>query len=715
VKYDRLAVFLVSIFVLVAHGFDGQAAGAWGMIPARLGALLLSVYVVKSLWRQETSTILPASLAGLSVTYALVGLVSSGATHLAYPLIYGFIAALAVVVETKTVVLVICAAVLVEVLHMITDSNAMVRSLAHIGSIFAFAAAFAFLLRGRALVLKRQQSHQIASTLMQVEQDARDFRLSESLRPGSQLPAIETSASLGSQHRRWLGSVRAIRDALHDVLELARLSVDADTVLYFAYDEAHRALKLKASIPDDESPSTMEQPLSSTEGALGAVIKTKAPVRMLPKEPGRHLGHPAQRKACAFLGVPMIEGQKLRGVLVANRLAPSPFGEDDEKRFEVIAGEVLRAVESERIFANLDRVRHEQERFFDAFALLNRALKPDAVATCLLEAVDRIKTLDFAAVTGYDPQSEEHTILRLRTSVSGKRKIEGTAYRNTEGGLVVMALKNGRPLPYVPLTEQETTGPLQIFGRDGRFDLKSVKVFPMTNQNYNVGTLVVGSHERGAELSKAEFRMLETVVVYAAATLSNAAMYRKMETMATTDGLTGLNNRRRFLELVEEAIARAERFGRRVSILMVDADHFKAVNDRYGHPVGDIVLKRIADVLSQEARRVDVVGRFGGEEFIAMLDETNMAGALQVAERMRQQIEESMIQGEFGQVKVTVSMGLATYPDHGDSVGELIDEADKALYDAKAQGRNQVRVAAGQRCADPKKPGKSTAQDRART
>ena len=401
--------------------------------------------------------------------------------------------------------------------------------------------------------------------------------------------------------------------------------------------------------------------------------------------------------------------------MVANRLAPTAFGEEDEKRFEVIAGEVLRAVESERIFANLDRVRHEQERFFDAFALLNRALKPDAVATCLLEAVDRIKTLDFAAVTGYDPQSEEHTILRLRTRSSGKKEIEGTTYRNTEGGLVVMALKNGRPLPYVPLTEQETTGPLQIFGSKGRFSLKSVKVFPMTNQNYNVGTLVVGSHGPGEELSKAEFRMLETVVGYAAATLSNAAMYRKMETMATTDGLTGLNNRRRFLELVEEAIARAERFGRRVSILMVDADHFKSVNDRFGHPVGDIVLKRIAAVLSQEARRVDVVGRFGGEEFIAMLDETNMAGALQVAERMRQQIEQSVIQGEFGQIKVTVSMGLATYPDHGDSVGALIDEADKALYDAKAHGRNQVRVAASQRCADPKEPGKGTAQDRATT
>ena len=714
-KYDRAAVFLVSFLVLLAHSVDAGDTTPWWMYLVRLGSLFLVSFVGKAVWKQEASMVLPASLASLAIAYTIVGMVSSASSLLAYPLIYGFIAALAVVVETRTVLMVLAASLGVESLGFLTGVTDSTSAFVHVGFILAFTMGFTLLLRGRAMVLKRQQNNQIASKLKQVEQDARDFRLAESLRPGSQLPELENPAPLNSQHKRWLGSVRAIRDALHDVLELARLSVDADSVLYFAYDETRRELKLKASIPADQSPSTIERPLSSTEGALGAVIKTMAPVRMLPKEAGRYLGHPAQRKARAFLGVPMLEDDKLRGVLVANRLEPVEFVENDEKRFNVIAGEVLRAVESERIFANLDRLRHEQERFFEAFALLNGALTPDAVATRLLEAVDRIKTLDFAAVTGYEPEGETHTILRLRTSSSRQKEIEGSTYKNTEGGLVVMAIKNGRPLPYVPLTEQETTGPQQVFGAAGRFDLKSVKVFPMTNQNHSVGTLVVGSHARGAELSKPEIRMLETVAVYAAATLSNAAMYRKMETMATTDGLTGLNNRRRFLELVEEAIARAERFERRVSILMVDADHFKSVNDNYGHPVGDIVLKKIAGVLSQEARRVDVVGRFGGEEFIAMLDETNMAGALQVAERMRQEIEQSVIQGEFGRINVTVSMGLATYPDHGDSVSKLIDEADKALYDAKENGRNQVRVAGVHHCTDPKEPGKESLQDRART
>ena len=116
-----------------------------------------------------------------------------------------------------------------------------------------------------------------------------------------------------------------IRDALDDVLELARLSVHADAVMYFAYNEETKELKLKASIPNDVQLSTIERPMASTEGALGAVIKTRAPIRLIPKEPGRYLGHSSQRNAASFLGVPMLDGERLCGVLVANRFEAKAF------------------------------------------------------------------------------------------------------------------------------------------------------------------------------------------------------------------------------------------------------------------------------------------------------------------------------------------------------------------------------------------------------
>jgi len=715
VKNEHIAALATSCVVLFAHSLGSFDATPWWLYFVRVLALFLVGYVARSVWVQESKSSIPSSIATLAVMYSITGFTSPSSSTSLYPLLYGYVAALAVIAERKTLLIVLGSALLVEFLALfngVTDTNTfIIRG----GLYLVFTGGFLLLLRSRALFLKRQHREQVASTLRQVERDAQDFRLSESLRPGSQLPEPRPTTSLQSQHRRWLGSVKAIRDALDDVLELARLSVQADAVMYFAYNEDSKELKLKASIPNDIQLSTIERPMASTEGALGAIIKTRAPIRLIPKEPGRYLGHSSQRNAASFLGVPMLDDERLCGILVANRLEAKEFHETDEKSFNVISGEVLRAVESERIFSNLDRMRIEQERFFEAFALLNDAIKPQEVAGKLLEAADRIREFDFAAVTSYDSEKEEHQILRLRTNKSTKRELEGRTYRNSEGGLVVMALKNGHPLPYVPLTEQEMTGPQQVFGENGHFDLKSIKVFPMIHQTFGVGALAIGSRHSDSELSDREIRMFETISDYAAATLSNASLYGRMERMATTDGLTGLNNRRRFLELVDEAIARAERFDRRVSILMVDADHFKSVNDNYGHPVGDLVLKKIAGILQEEARRVDVVGRFGGEEFIAMLDETNTAGALQVAERMRQEVESCVIQGEFGRVDVTVSMGLATYPEHGSSVGQLIDEADKALYSAKENGRNQVRVAGVQRCADPKKPGKRRSQDRART
>lgn len=723
-KQQRTAVYILSATVLLTHGLQGAEPATWVASALVLFALVLLSFILRTLWMQEEKSSLALGLASLALVYAFSSPLSAVHPSLSYALVYGLMGALAVLLDMKTVLLVLLAALVTEGLSYSMQAIDGSTASVHVGLMVFFALSFGFLLRGRALLLKRQQKLQIKDKLQQLEQDARDFRLAESLRPGSQLPQSfesgpasewQSHPPMNSKHQRLLGSVRAIRDALHDVLELARLSVDADTVLYFSYDDKLGELKLKATVPEDQSPSSIERPISAREGALAAVIKTAAPIRMLPKEAGRYLGHPSQREALAFLGVPMSEEGVIRGVLVANRFEADEFVENDEKRFEAIAREVLRAVESERIFANMDRMRQEQERFFEAFALLNDALKLDDAATKLLEAVDCIKTLDFLAVTAYQVESGTHRILRLRSSAHKSSDWEGREFKNSDGGLVAMAIKNGRPLPYAPLTEQTMTGPLQIFGKNGNIDLKSVKVFPMADHNQAVGALVVGSRDAEKELSKAEVRMLKTVSTHAAITLSNAEMYRKMEMMATTDGLTGLATRRRFLELVSEAIARAERFGGRVSLLMVDADHFKSINDTYGHPVGDIVLQKISKILSEEARRVDVVGRYGGEEFIAMLAETNMAGALQVAERMRQQIAELVIQGEFGRVQVTVSMGLATYPDHGANVEKLLKAADQALYAAKENGRNQVRVAGEAHCASPQDPVKEKAEGRIET
>ncbi len=172
--------------------------------------------------------------------------------------------------------------------------------------------------------------------------------------------------------------------------------------------------------------------------------------------------------------------------------------------------------------------------------------------------------------------------------------------------------------------------------------------------------------------------------------LRRLKLYKDIETLAITDGLTGAYTRRYFIERFDEEIKRSLLRKSSLSFLMIDADHFKMVNDRHGHLAGDQVLKEIADIIQENVREIDIVGRFGGEEFCVVLPDTDMEGARVVAERIRKSAEKRLIKAYDSALHVTLSIGLAIYPSDGKFLEELMDKADWALYRAKSQGRNCV-------------------------
>jgi diguanylate cyclase (GGDEF)-like protein len=160
--------------------------------------------------------------------------------------------------------------------------------------------------------------------------------------------------------------------------------------------------------------------------------------------------------------------------------------------------------------------------------------------------------------------------------------------------------------------------------------------------------------------------------------------------MASTDGLTGLNNHRTFQERLQQEIERARRFDTPLSLLMIDIDRFKKFNDTYGHTNGDEVLKIIARILKDNVRSIDFVARYGGEEFAVILPQVDLEGALVVAERIRRSAENYELVFNGHKERVTLSIGVATYPDDASNREQLIDHADKALYLAKRTGRNRL-------------------------
>ena len=162
-----------------------------------------------------------------------------------------------------------------------------------------------------------------------------------------------------------------------------------------------------------------------------------------------------------------------------------------------------------------------------------------------------------------------------------------------------------------------------------------------------------------------------------------------LETLAKTDPLTGLYNRRHFLETLDAEWSRFQRYYRSVSVLMLDIDHFKSVNDRYGHAVGDAAIRAVAAACLDGKRKSDIVGRLGGEEFAVLLPETSLSRARTVAERIRRHVMGAQIVAGQIQFGVTVSIGIAEAAVSMSGIDALMSAADHALYQAKAEGRNR--------------------------
>jgi two-component system, cell cycle response regulator len=261
-----------------------------------------------------------------------------------------------------------------------------------------------------------------------------------------------------------------------------------------------------------------------------------------------------------------------------------------------------------------------------------------------------------------------------------------TGYSDEEA--IVEAVNYGKIWSYV----RKPVSPDQLRG----IAKASVEVFHLSAQNR---TLMLQLEEQNRELAKQK-RLLELSLDERSRELLE--VNRQLSELAARDGLTGLYNHRYFHERAFQEVSRAQRYGSPVSLLFMDIDNFKHYNDSHGHPQGDELLKQVAKLLSRQSvseefrvrlRDSDLVARYGGEEFVVLLPETPKSGALIAAERLREAIAGFDFRAGTSASRVTVSFGVATFPDDASSKDALVVSADQALYEAKRSGRNQVKAA----------------------
>ncbi|MBI2299246.1 MAG: sensor domain-containing diguanylate cyclase [Armatimonadetes bacterium] len=282
--------------------------------------------------------------------------------------------------------------------------------------------------------------------------------------------------------------------------------------------------------------------------------------------------------------------------------------------------------------------------------------------------------------------------LRIRASRGIDPQIVAEAVATVGTGIAGTVAQSGQPL-FVADIETDSR-----FGRRNatQYSNTSLVCVPILVADRVVGVLNVNNKHSGASFDENDLNLMTLLASQAAVAIDNANRYEDMSERATRDGLTGVHSRGYFDDCLERAWRSAQSAGRTFSLLMLDLDHFKSVNDRYGHPAGDAVLREVARHLVIAVRDDDLVARYGGEEFSVILSRAEAAAALQVAERIRTSIEAMQAVHEGQVIQITASVGVATFQEGCLSAAQILNAADQALYQAKSTGRNRVVLAAAE-------------------
>jgi two-component system cell cycle response regulator len=641
-----------------------------------------------SFWLAAASDLADLELAlTLVAAIHVVIAVTGGLDSPAYPLLYGLVAFAMTVLARPGAIATLVAALLLEAAVLarggVTEARVLVSAV-HGAYLLGAAAAHAVLLRGMTMRYRRRRAARLDEELMALRDSARDYRLiAAALGPGSRAPRGRDE----EDRLLAIGGVGMIGDAASWVLGTLKRSLAAATVALLWLDDDGERIKLK-EVASDADDITEARRLPSA-GIFGAVVRDRQAILCAATKPGQLPYYEGGRAGVAVVAVPVIEHGHLRGILAADREAP--FSEADRDLLADATAQMLRAVQAEQVFRAVERAKYEHERFYQATAMLGRALTVEQVIETAFDAAAAIVEYDAAAIALYDRAKSRHKIAAVRVRPGGEGLIDPDQLTNLEfkdnAGLASMVVKNRHYLP-AGGEPREVSAP--IYTRKVKIeDARSLLVLPLLAADEPVGTLTLVARAE-KRFGKDVREMLAVIANQVAIALENGFLYRKMETMATTDGLTGLTNHRTFQQRFADLLERAARHGHRVALLLCDVDHFKKVNDTYGHPVGDEVLRRVARVLQEVPRKIDIPARYGGEEFAVLLDNVDVAQAKQVAERIRIEISRVVVDSEKGPLSVTESIGIAAFPDDGKDRATLIERADLALYHAKHTGRNRV-------------------------
>lgn len=379
----------------------------------------------------------------------------------------------------------------------------------------------------------------------------------------------------------------------------------------------------------------------------------------------------------SIIAIPVMEGSTPVGLLTVDTSRYHAFNEPEQKTVKMFSGQIAKILERERVY---NIIKHD----ITALRIIKEFSSSLATSIHYDDVINKLCQYSRQAFSG-DAFFFEHGIQGFQVKQFPGEVSRGLKEIDFRGTLTGLAIEN-RQKEYVSDTRLFVMKVLPPQFRTD--DARSVIAVPLFFEGDLIGVFGMLSKQKEF-LDSRQISLVEVMCNQAATSIANAKMHAEIERMATTDGLTGLFNHRVFQERLTEELKRSERHGTPLSLLLTDIDLFKKVNDTYGHPAGDLVLKNVSKILKKELRDIDIAARYGGEEFVVILPGTDSIGAMNIAERLRKAIMTETFSSDNRTLKVTTSIGIATVPADARTKEELIEKTDQALYHAKHNGRNQ--------------------------
>jgi diguanylate cyclase (GGDEF)-like protein len=473
-------------------------------------------------------------------------------------------------------------------------------------------------------------------------------------------------------------------------LEMVRLALDLTTLAVLWPDQRNQELRLRylATTRKDIDPG----PYPLGTGITGALAGNREETELIGVKPS----HPALPYYRQPAGVGSIMALRIApappngaagaagqsGILCADRETAVAWTDRERQILRLTGSKLALEISGSRLLLNLDRDRATIHRLCRSLRTLNSDPDLDAILATSVKAVKEQVPTDLLALCLRE--GEQHRIVLAEGA--GAEKLTDRSFPVAEG-LVGQALKTATTLP----AGGRYLGGAPIFANARTFsDYRSILVIPLPDEkNLPIGCLVVAAHAPRV-FTRNRQEILEIIAAQIAIKIKLGQTHARLALLATTDGLTGLANHRAFQHGCAVMLERAERNGQPLCLLLGDLDHFKRINDSCGHPCGDQVLQKVATVLAETVRVVDLAARYGGEEFALVLENCDEKGGRLMAERIREKVALLKLRGGDRPLAVTLSIGGAVFPKNCGEQRGLIDMADQALYRAKQEGRNRT-------------------------